>query len=36
MVDVRCPGLAAAGGAGAAARLALKLVGAQQLPGSPS
>ena len=28
MVDVRCPGLAAAGGAGAAARLALKLVGA--------
>jgi hypothetical protein len=28
MVDVRCPGLAAVGSAGAAPRLALKLVGA--------
>jgi len=28
VIDVRCPGLAAAGGAGAAPRVALKLVGA--------
>jgi len=35
MVDVRCRGLAAAGGAGAAPRLALKLVGAQRLPAGP-
>jgi hypothetical protein len=36
MVDVRCAGLAAAGGTGAAPWLALKLVRAQRLPDSPS
>ena len=36
MVDVRCPGLAAVGGAGAAPPLPLKLAGTQRLPASPS
>jgi hypothetical protein len=31
MVDVRCPSLAAVGGAGTAPRLVIKLVGAQRL-----